>query len=96
MAPPTLQARRFLQDGFALRLVVTFKGGTQIALGRDVMLYLIGQLAGKPREWCVCGGVCVVGGVGVWWVGGGGVRGRSERCDALYLCRAAGSKEPGG
>jgi hypothetical protein len=30
-----------------LRLVVTFKGGSQIALGRDVTLYLIGQLAGR-------------------------------------------------
>lgn len=39
------QARRFLEDGHSLRLVVTFKGGQQIALGREVILYLIGQLA---------------------------------------------------
>ena len=41
------QARRFLEEGHMLRLVVTFKGGSQIALGRDVTLYLIGQLAGR-------------------------------------------------
>ncbi|KAL4422365.1 hypothetical protein ABPG75_008562 [Micractinium tetrahymenae] len=39
------QARRFLEDGHSLRLVVTFKGGQQIALGREVVLYLIGQLS---------------------------------------------------
>ena len=43
---PALQARRFLEEGHMLRLVVTFKGGPQISLGRDVTLYLIGQLAG--------------------------------------------------
>jgi len=48
-APPLFtpqQARKFLEEGSPLRLVVTFKGGQQIALGREVILYLIGQLAG--------------------------------------------------
>lgn len=45
-SPLAPQARRFLEEGSLLRLVVTFKGGGQIALGRDVTLYLIGQLAG--------------------------------------------------
>ncbi|KAL4855918.1 Alpha-glucosidase [Chlorella vulgaris] len=45
LAVKMAQARRFLEDGSLLRLVVTFKGGPQIALGREVVLYLIGQLA---------------------------------------------------
>ncbi|EFN52961.1 hypothetical protein CHLNCDRAFT_137349 [Chlorella variabilis] len=44
LAVKMAQARRFLEDGSPLRLVVTFKGGQQVALGRDVALYLIGQL----------------------------------------------------
>jgi hypothetical protein len=48
-----VQARRFLEEGHMLRLVVTFKGGPQIALGRDVTLYLIGQLAGRYCWYCL-------------------------------------------
>ncbi|PRW45700.1 alpha-glucosidase isoform A [Chlorella sorokiniana] len=39
------QARKFLEEGNLLRLVVLFKGGQQIALGHEVTLYLVGQLS---------------------------------------------------
>ncbi|KAI7835547.1 hypothetical protein COHA_010552 [Chlorella ohadii] len=43
------QARKFLEEGNLLRLVVLFKGGPQIALGHEVTLYLVGQLADLAR-----------------------------------------------
>lgn len=55
-----VQARRFLEDGNMLRLVVTFKGGAQIALGRDVVLYLIGQLSGACRYGYCCAGLLLL------------------------------------
>ena len=41
------QARGFLGDGYPLRLVVTFTGGREIALGAEMAQYLVGKLGGE-------------------------------------------------
>lgn len=44
---PPLQARRFVEEGHSLRLVVTFKGGREAALGREMVAFLLEQLEGE-------------------------------------------------
>ncbi len=43
-----VQARRFIEEGHLLRLVVTFKGGRELALGREMVAFLLEQLEGEP------------------------------------------------
>lgn len=46
-APWPLQARRFVEEGHHLRLVVAFKGGVEQALGREMVAFLLEQLEGE-------------------------------------------------